>query len=195
MKGKSMNAEFLPGQNIYLRPLGEQDLGPRYLGWLNDEEVCRYNSHAIFPNTESRMRDYLRWAQETREAVILAIIWRETQTHIGNISLLDIEWIGRSANFAILIGDTDYWQKGVGSDAGLILVRYAFERLNLHRVYCATSADNLGMQGLARRLGMRMEGTRRQAAYKMGRYLDIVEFGVLRPEFEELEGQIEAKDE
>jgi len=190
-----MEVEFLAGRNVYLRPLRDVDVGPRYQGWLNDEEVCRYNSHAVFPNTESRMREYVRWAQETREAVVLAVIWRESHTHIGNIGLLDIDWIARSANFVILLGDKAYWNKGVGSDAGLALVRYGFERLNFHRIYCGTSADNLGMQGLARRLGMQPEGIRRQAAYKMGRYVDLMDFGVLRSEFEAQEGKIGVNDE
>ncbi|HVK55671.1 MAG TPA: GNAT family protein [Burkholderiales bacterium] len=181
-----MNREFLGAENVYLRPLCEEDIGPRYLGWLNDDEVCRYNSHAIFPNTDSRMREYVKWAQETRDAVVLAIVSRADDLHIGNIALLDIDWIARSANFAILVGERDYWKRGVGAEAGLVLVRYAFERLNLNRVYCGTSADNMGMQRLAVRLGMQQEGVRREAIYKHGRYVDLVEFGVLRQEFEKL---------
>lgn len=182
-----MNECFLRGKRVILRPLCDADITQRYLGWLNDEEVCRYNSHAVMPNTEQRLREYVSWAQETKDAIVLAIIWVENGEHIGNIALLNLDWIGRSANFAILIGERNYWNRGVGADAGLSLVRYAFERLNLSRVYCGTAEDNLGMQRLAERLGMQLEGRRRKAAYKLGRYIDIFEYGVLRAEFEALE--------
>jgi RimJ/RimL family protein N-acetyltransferase len=178
-----MNGNFLRGKQVILRPLEERDITLRYCGWLNDEEVCRYNSHAIFPNNESRVRDYVRWSQETRDAVVLAIVWAEDGVHIGNIALLDLDWISRSASFAILIGEKDYWHRGGGADAGSVFVQYAFERLNLNRVYCGTAEDNFGMQGLAGRLGMKLEGRRRQAAYKLGRFVDILEYGVLREEF------------
>jgi len=39
------------------------------------------------------------------------------------------------------------------------------------------------MKKLAIKLKMREEGLRREAIYKNGRYLDIVEYGVLRHEF------------
>jgi len=178
-----MNHQFLRGDQVDLRPLSEADIGARYLGWLNDEEVCRHNSHAVFPNTEMKMREYVKWAQQTHDAVVLANVSKTDALHIGNIALLDIDWVARSANFAILIGERDYWQRGIGMDAGWVLLRYAFERLNLNRVYCGTSADNTGMQRLAERLGMKREGVRRQAFYKLGQYVDVVEYGILRDEF------------
>ena len=49
---------FLKSTRIQLRALTEKDLTEEYLQWLNDDEVCRYNSHAIFPNTEQKMKDY-----------------------------------------------------------------------------------------------------------------------------------------
>ena len=39
------------------------------------------------------------------------------------------------------------------------------------------------MRKLAAYLGMKEEGQRRQARYKLGRYVDVVEFGLLRDEF------------
>ena len=47
---------FLKGDRIHLRGLMEKDLTSSYLQWLNDEEVCRNNSHAVFPNSEQKMR-------------------------------------------------------------------------------------------------------------------------------------------
>lgn len=183
---------FLRADRIYLRPLEERDVSPRYINWLNDEEVCRFNSHAIFPNTEQQVRNYVRWSQETKEAVVLAIVWAENDMHIGNIALQDLDWVGRSANFAIILGERDYWSRGVGKIAGRTLVQYGFERLNLNRIYCGTTEDNVGMQRLALHLGMKPEGRRRQAAYKLGRYVDILEYGVLREEFTPVKSELGA---
>lgn len=184
-----MRHVFLQGELIYLRALERADLGGDYFQWLNDEEVCRFNSHAVFPNTEKGMADYFDFAQTARDAVILAIVRRDDDRHIGNVSLLDIDWVARSANFAILIGDPGCWRGGVGLDAGRLVVAYGFERLNLHRIYCGTSAENKGMQRLAEKLRMKQEGVRRHAMFKSGRYVDVIEYGVLRDEYFPAENQ------
>ena len=174
---------FLQGNLVSLRALESGDLLGNYSKWLDDADVCRFNSHATFPNNVRRMQDYLTYAQTTTDAVILAIVLLEDGRHVGNVSLLGIDWIARSAEFAILIGEKDCWGKGVGGDVGRLVVEYGFNRLNLNRIHCGTSVHNQGMRGLAAKLRMRQEGLRRQAMFKLGEYVDIVEYGVLRAEY------------
>ena len=176
---------FLQDKKIILRPLEEKDLNESYLGWLNDEEVCHHNSHAIYPYTERKMREYFDKTQNDNTIVVLAIMDKVGKKHIGNVSLQNIDYISRSAEFAIIIGDKNYWQRGVGASAAKLIINYGFERLNLSRIYCGTSSENIGMQKLAEKLNMKKEGVRRQAMYKMGKYIDIIEYGLLRREFKE----------
>lgn len=178
-----MQHVFLRGVTIYLRALERKDLDGSYFQWLNDDQVCRYNSHAVFPNTEKSMAEYFAFAQETHGAVVFAIVTLNEDRHIGNVSLLDIDWISRSANFAVLLGDREFWGRGLGYEAGKLVVEYGFQRLNLHRIYCGTSSHNVGMQKLAEKLHMVKEGIRRQAMYKSGEYVDILEYGLLRDEY------------
>lgn len=174
---------FLKGNTVYLRALEEADLSGNYFQWLNDEEVSKYNSHATFPNTEKKMRLYFDSLQQTTSQVVLAIVTIEGDKHIGNISLQSINWIDRTAEFAILLGDRDYWGKGVSTEAALLLCDYGFTRLNLNRIHCGTSAENTGMQKLAGKMKMKQEGVRRQAMFKFGKYHDVWEYGVLKEEF------------
>lgn len=181
-----MNQEphiFLKGRQVYLRALEEKDLTGSYFQWLNDEEVCKHNSHATFPNTEKKMRSFFDSLQQNSNQVVLAMVTLEDNRHIGNISLQNIHWINRSAEFAILLGDKDYWGKGVSTEAGLLLCDYGFKRLNLNRIYCGTSGQNTGMQKLAEKLKMVKEGVRRKAMFKFGEYHDVWEYGVLKEEF------------
>ena len=174
---------FLKGPRIHLRALMEKDLTPDYLQWLNDEEVCRSNSHAIFPNTEQKMKAYFDSLKNGTPQVVLAIIHTESGKHIGNVSLQNISWISQSAEFAILLGDKEFWGGGYGVEAAKLIVEYGFTRLNLHRIYCGTFEDNEGMLKLAAKLKMTQEGVRREAVYKNGAYHTIIEFGVLKSEY------------
>ena len=173
---------FLKGPRVELRALTETDLTQEYLQWLNDDEVCRNNSHAIFPNTEQKMKDYFSRLNNQKE-VVLAIIHTESNQHIGNVSLQNINWISRNAEFAILMGNKKFWGNGYGEEAAKLIVEYGFERLNLHRIYCGTLETNKGMKKLTKKLLMKKEGLRRQAMFKNGEFQDIVEYGVLKSEF------------
>ena len=131
------------------------------------------------------MRSYFESLKDQQKNVVLAIIDSHAEKHIGNIALQNINWISRNAEFAILLGDKDYWGKGYGEEAAMLIIDYGFKRLNLNRIYCGTIAGNKGMIKLAAKLKMKEEGLRREAIYKNGEYRDIYEYGVLRKEYYE----------
>lgn len=177
------NIVFLKGKRIHLRALMEQDLSDVYLQWLNDEEVCRNNSHAIFPNSQEKMKAYYTGLQNQQKNIVLAIVHTETSKHIGNVSLQNIDWVSGNAEFAILLGDSNFWKDGYGEEASKLIVEYGFNRLNLHRIYCGTLENNVGMKKLALKLNMKEEGLRREAIFKDGNYQHVIEYGVLKNEF------------
>jgi len=59
----------------------------------------------------------------------------EKGVHIGNIGLHEIVYKDGKATLGIMIGEKGYWGQGYGSDALKALLRFAFEELNLHRLY------------------------------------------------------------
>jgi len=175
---------FLTGERVYLRPLELGDCEGPYLDWFNDEEVCRGNRHHTFPYTPEKAREYVKMTRTSDEELVLAIVEKARDAHIGNIALQQIHPVYRSAEFSIVIGAKEAWGKGYGSEAGALLLDHGFSRLNLHRVGCGTFATNTAMQGLALSLGMKEEGRRRDAAFVAGKYVDVIEYGVLRDEYE-----------
>ena len=108
------NLKFLEGKRIYLRPLIETDIEGPYPTWLNDEEICQANSHHIYPYSKKKAMDYIQHVNNTDRMLVLAIVLQEKNQHIGNIALQQINWIYRSAEFAILLGDKNYWGQGYG---------------------------------------------------------------------------------
>ena len=175
---------FLIGERLYLRPLLLSDAQGPYPQWFNDAEVCAGNSHHVFTYTPAVAEDYIRRVNESRDTLALAIVLIDADRHIGNIALQHIDWISRSAEFAIVIGDKEAWHKGYAIEGSRLLCGHGFSAMNLHRIACGTFDNNEPMKKLAYSLGMKEEGRRREAIFKDGRYLDVVEYGVLRTEFE-----------
>lgn len=174
---------FLAGKDIYLRPLIESDCDGPYTTWFNDLETCRGNSHHLFPYTAEAAREYVRQSNTAKDKLILAVISSKGKKHIGNVTLDNINYINRTAELSIIIGDKSCWNKGYGKQAARLICDHGFLSLNLNRIACGTFENNIAMQKLAEYLGMAKEGVRRKAAYKSGYYLDIIEYGVLRSEY------------
>jgi ribosomal-protein-alanine N-acetyltransferase len=181
--GRPPRDAFLIGQRIYLRALRDEDADGPYAGWFNDEEVCRGNSHHVHPYTREAALAYIRDTHARKDSLVLAIAMIDGAPHVGNVALQRIDPVARSAEFAIVIGEREAWGKGVGKEAAGLIFRHGFSALNLNRIHCGTLDSNEAMRRIALALGMREEGRRREAAFKDGRFVDCVEFGVLRAEF------------
>jgi [ribosomal protein S5]-alanine N-acetyltransferase len=175
-----MNNPFIITERLYLRPLTFKD---DYVRWLNDEEVCRNNSHRVFPHTPEEGVDYIADSMGSSENLVLAVVLKVGDVHLGNISLLRIDFKNQNAELAILMGEKEYWYQGYGHEASIALLKHGFDEMNLQRVYSNTFAENIAMRKLAGALGMRQEGVRRNAYYKNGKFVDVIEFGVLKSEF------------
>lgn len=169
----------LIGERVYLRPLHVNDANGDYPNWLNDKEVCQYNSHGDKLYTQEMALSYIQSIQNSLTCKVFAICDKKSDTHIGNISLQAISKTNESAEFAILLGNRAFWGKGLSKEAGRLLIDYGFGELKLHRIYCGTSEANIPMQHLALALGMELEGKRKEAMKKNGKFYDILEYGIL----------------
>lgn len=164
--------------DYFVRRLNETDLAGPYVSWFENQDVCRFNSHGKFFKTAAYFRSFYE-GLDTEDRVVWAIC-HKSDGHIGNISLQSISLINRNAEFAILLGDSRHWGKGVARLAGAKLIEHAFAKLNLERIYCGTAASNSAMRSLALALGMVQEGCRRSHLYLDGAWVDLVEYGLLR---------------
>lgn len=64
------------------------------------------------------------------------------------------------------------------------MLRHAFNDLNLHRVFLSVLSSNAGAIRAYEKAGFRREGIAREAAYKRGRYEDLVGMAILSHEFD-----------
>lgn len=169
----------LIGEHLYLRALKETDALGDYPSWLNDPEVCRYNSHGDTHYTQKMARTYIQSVTNNPSCHVFAICDLQSHLHIGNIALQELSTKNQSAEFAILLGNKAFWGKGLSKEAGKLLINYGVKMLHLHRIYCGTSEANLPMQHLALSLGMKLEGRRKEALLKNGYFYDVLEYGMV----------------
>ncbi len=115
-------------------------------------------------------------------ALTLAIVLKESGTLIGAICLhLDHRnflgelgyWVGKP-----------YWNLGYCTEAATAMVAYAFRTLGLNRVQARHFASNPASGRVMKKIGMRYEGTLRQALFHWGRFEDTAIYAILREEWQ-----------
>jgi len=177
-----MKNPFLIGETVYLRPLELDDLN-LCQKWMNDPAVRRFIS-PVRPLNQLAERAFLEELHKRPDDIIMAIVLRDADRHIGNTGLHHTNHVDRMAEFGIAIGETDCWQKGYGTEATRLMVDYGFNTLNLNRLYLRVHADNPRGVATYERVGFRKEGLMRQARFHDGRYHDVILMGLLREEFQ-----------
>ena len=76
-----------------------------------------------------------------------------------------------------------YWGCGYATEAARAVVSYGFETLVLNRIHAEHFTRNPASGAVLRKIGMRHEGTLRQAHKKWGEYLDCELYAILRCDY------------
>ena len=171
---------MLHGRITRLRRIEREDI-PTFVRWFGDPDVREF----LLLNRPISMAEEEQWfAQQlqSRDSEVFAIETTDG-VHIGNTGLHDINWLHRNAEMGIVIGEKQYWGKGYGSDAARVLLRFAFDEMNLHRVQLTVYEDNVRAIRAYEKCGFRQEGRLRDAIFRKGRYYDMLLMSTLSDEF------------
>lgn len=178
-RSMSVHRPFLTGPRLYLREVRPSDVNATYYRWMNDPQVTRYLESRLYPNSLERLREYVASKLSDRDHVFLAIVLHDGDRHIGNIKLGPIHWVHRYADIGLLIGEPDCWGKGYATEAIRLVVDYAFQTLNLHKLTAGCYALNQGSVKAFQRVGFVIEGVRRERFYYDGAYIDEILLGLV----------------
>jgi len=179
------------GDKIRLRAIERTDI-PRFVRWLNDPEVTQY---LLMSSPLSTVMEE-KWfeAQLERPPHLGQILAIEVQpgndwVHIGNTGLHDVDPVNRSAEFGIMIGEKEFWNKGYGTRATRLMLQHGFENLNLNRIYLEVFSTNPRAMQAYTAAGFTREGVLRQAIFKNGHYIDEIIMSILQSEWMNLKNK------
>ncbi len=156
-------------------------------GWGRDSEFARLLD--TDPPRLWSVQKTKKWLEQTQEKdrpgeLGFMIHTLEEDRIIGFIGLDGIAWTHGDAWVGIGIGDQNDWNKGFGTDALQVLLRYAFLELNLHRLSLNVFEYNQRAVKSYEKAGFRLEGRARQSLSRDERRWDLIFMGILRREWE-----------
>ncbi len=175
-----MNPEpaFLDGRDIYLREVRASDVNDNYYRWMNDPSVTRFLETRYVPQSKESILSFVRSMDGNRDQIFLAICAKENGLHIGNIKIGPVNWVHGFADISLLIGEKDFWGRGLATEAISMVTAFAFNTLNLNKVKAGCYSGNKGSEKAFIKAGFTKEGTLKNHWRVKGGFLDEILLGL-----------------
>ncbi len=170
------------GERIYFSTLELED-APVLERWINDPRIW-LNLTMRPPINAPREQGWIEKLGNDPTECAFGIVVRTDDRLIGTVGLHRIHAANRSAMLGISIGDTTHHNRGYGTEAVRLILRYGFEELNLNRIGLSVYAHNLRAIRCYQKAGLVPEGCLREALYQGGRFHDEYRFAILRSEWD-----------
>lgn len=183
-------SSIFTGKRVQLAAPRAED-APAFAQWSADDAYMRLlDDDPVQPRADTFFKHFSGDGAErgrTPEDYYFHLRALEGDHLLGFVALFNIKWASQHAEMAIGIGDPAYRGKGYGSDALRVLLRYAFNELNLYRVELTVMAYNTAAIQAYERVGFVREGVKRGAVMRDGQRHDVVCYAILRPEWAALQ--------
>jgi RimJ/RimL family protein N-acetyltransferase len=173
---------MLKGKHVTLRAIEREDL-PLLAVYNNNVEVeLAGGGDPPMPQSLARLQAEFEEnaGKGGRDGTAFAI--EADDKFIGQCALFDFQQLSQTCELGITIGDKDYWGRGYGREAILLLLDYAFRLQNIRRVILRVHGRNERAIRAYQACGFVVEGRLRQHIWSDGQYDDLVFMGILREE-------------
>jgi RimJ/RimL family protein N-acetyltransferase len=173
----------LETERFFLRPISEDDADEIYQH-VKEYDIARWLISLPHPYPKDGAIKYIKQATELMKKGLsyeLPIRLKSTNELVGVMAVLKVDRKNRNAELGYWIA-MDHWNRGFATEAGLRVLDFVFNVLNLERIYAKCIPDNKKSSRVMEKLGMKYEGTFRHEVLKENRFLDMKYFAVLRGE-------------
>ncbi|MHC1705530.1 MAG: GNAT family N-acetyltransferase [Tenuifilaceae bacterium] len=155
--------------------------------WENNMEIWKA-SNTITPFSRFVLKKYIETSHldiwETKQ--LRLIIEAKNQSSlmfvpVGLVDLFDFDPFHQRAGVGILIANKEYRQKGYATEALKLLIRYAFETLQIHQLYCNISSENTISLQLFQNSGFEVIGAKKDWIKTINGWQDEVLLQIVNP--------------
>ena len=175
---------FIKGTNIDLVVLTSEIVEKtNWYKWFNDEESTKYMQQHYYPNSKELQLKYFKEEIEGSDKKLqLGIYHKKEKYLIGTISLNNINFQHRKCEISGFIGEKKYQTLKPFLEANKLLIKHAFEQLNMNRIYGGALNKDVS-DFFVRMLNFETEGVLIDDVYKNGHWNNVHLIGLLKKDY------------
>ena len=197
MYGPRLEAEYeRDGATIKIElcaPKDEAEVAKQFTKWMNAPRIPYFLSR-ITAVSQSFEENWLKESAD-KEGSYGWFIYVDEKL-VGDISLSHINLESKYAELGIVIGDREYWGRGVGKVSESMIIDYAFNNIvaeGLNKIIAYVYKENQRSYRALEKIGFKTVGTYKKDTWKNGRWHDIWCGEILNEEWIEIRRDVFAK--
>lgn len=159
----------LKGTRLLLRPIEKKDL-MKLNEWKNKEDVYKYLGGGYLPVSMDIQEKWMDSLMDTTGDNKRFLMEEASGKCIGMVGLYRINWIHRTCELGILIGETGEQGKGYGKEACALIEDFALRFLNLRKIKVFVVAENQAAVRMYEKLGYEKAGELKEERFIDGSY-------------------------
>lgn len=170
-------------ERVVLSPFSPSDapLVQRYAG---DPEISRTTQNVPYPYPEGAAEKWIashlpQYLEKTN--VVFAVRSPAGELYGAiNLSLKMHDQMGELGYWIAV----PFWNQGFCTEAARRLIQFGFNDIGLNKIYARHLRGNAGSGRVMEKIGMKKEGIQRQHVIKNGQPTDVIEYGILKSEYQ-----------
>jgi len=183
---------MIKSKNLNLRALEKHDL-PFLHRLHNDSNTMSYFFEEPFETVRELEDLYEKHVHNQMERrFILQEI--SSGNSVGVLSILEINEINRNGEIDIII-DERFRGNGFGKEGFVLGTKYAFDILNLHKLYLQVLPTNIAGRKIYEYIGYKKEARLRQEYYVDGKYIDVLRMYIFDQSWRRIKKTLNARYE
>lgn len=169
-------------KNVCLRAIEKKDLS-QLQEWRNMPKYRKFFREFKEISGDHQNDWYKKIVQNSNNHFMFSIL--QDDELVGCGGLVYVDWVNRNADLSLYIGkDNSYIDVTIAPIAAKLIINYAFEELNLHKLWAEIySIDKIKQNFFSNILKFKEEGRHRQSHWTEGSWVDSIYYGLISSEY------------
>jgi RimJ/RimL family protein N-acetyltransferase len=140
--------------------------------FLNDHDISKNFLFTRYPFSKENFIEFVKSSWGDKNNIHFAIIESSTEEYVGTVSLKNINYIDRNAEYAI-VTRKKFWGTQCAFEATKQILEYGFNRLNLYKIYLNVLSSNSRAIKFYGKFGFIEENVFKDHVYVNGKFEDL----------------------
>ena len=164
-------------ETVQLKIITQEIINDKVIKWYLDKEVTKFsdNQHRKFNLNDQKK--YVTNCYLSDSKFLYGIFFEKN--YIGNLLLSNISEIHKTAEISYLIGDKDFWGKGIMTMAIEKIITISKNDFKINKLYAGVASANYGSIKALEKNNFVKEGVRFQHLYYNSKFYDQIDYGLL----------------
>ena len=164
---------MLKGNKVYIRPIVKSDI-EKLNSWKNNLQIFKFLGGGFRPVSIDQQEKWIEKIIDLTGNDRRFIISTNDDKSVGMVGLYDIDWISRSCEIGVYVGEQSMQGNGYASEACKLIERYAFDILNIRKIKLKVVSENFKALNMWKKLGYVQVGEYKDDRYIEGKYYNII---------------------